>query len=966
MNYTVNTEINKWRLKLQYVVMLVALLSTSLAYSQITDSVNLFNSRVAKSGFNRDLNLDKAIQDKISGLFVAGKSGMPNEGGYLNFRGIHTFIASNNPLLVLNGVPYLGNEDVSKIINGYSRSLVSALNVNDIRSVQLLKGAAAARYGSLGSNGVILIETEQATSDNLDTRISFSGKYGIKMPKRSIPTLGGSDFKNYFQDIGTSRYGSLPSLVNDYPFLQNTDNYYSYLFNNNTDWFSLIQSPAFVTDNVFRVEGGDAIAKYNLSFGYTSDGGVVGQTRSDRYNTLINTNVMVSRKIDITANVGLSYTTSKLQEQGMTDETNPLLAASLAMPMISPYKKESDGNILSNYAAYNEWNTNANPVYAYDNVSNPLAIVNTIEAKDKIYDAIIRVGLNYHHNRYLTFSGLLNMTMNYTEEGIFIPGVTSHAILPQYYGVGYNTVRRGVIQSRSNYYELNATYNRVFNTVHELNATSGIRYIGRTIEYDFASGYNTSNDYYSSLAYVTEDKNITGKNLEWKWLSYYLSGNYTFNKLLKADFNLSVDGTSVSGVNAPRFALFPSLGLTTMLGGKDFMPEMVTMFNLTAQVSRTGNSRFSSNYAKNYYQNYNLFNLGTIVRSNVPNTHLELEKTRQFDVGFDMGLCKHLVDIKANFFVANSYDLLVARNISSVYGSSEYYDNTGEIRTYGMELAANLNVIRSNDFEWSVGGSVTTASSKILSLGNSDELVIDFKSYNNDDAKIIMRKGESPYQFYGYKTNGVYSTSAQASKSGIKNIYGNAYKAGDVIFVNSNASDNVINAKDKVLLGSASPDFFGTINTRFRWKKIALMADFGYSVGNMAYNALRRELESMSTFRNQSQSVRNRWQVEGQNASLPRAAYGDPSGNNIFSDRWIEDASYLKLRNLTLQYNFGKLLHICQSGNVYVSGENLLTFTHYLGGDPEFSYSNASYMQGFDYAKIARPITVQFGFQLFF
>lgn len=273
MNYTVNTEINKWRLKLQYVVMLVALLSTSLAYSQITDSVNLFNSRVAKSGFNRDLNLDKAIQDKISGLFVAGKSGMPNEGGYLNFRGIHTFIASNNPLLVLNGVPYLGNEDVSKIINGYSRSLVSALNVNDIRSVQLLKGAAAARYGSLGSNGVILIETEQATSDNLDTRISFSGKYGIKMPKRSIPTLGGSDFKNYFQDIGTSRYGSLPSLVNDYPFLQNTDNYYSYLFNNNTDWFSLIQSPAFVTDNVFRVEGGDAIAKYNLSFGYTSDGG---------------------------------------------------------------------------------------------------------------------------------------------------------------------------------------------------------------------------------------------------------------------------------------------------------------------------------------------------------------------------------------------------------------------------------------------------------------------------------------------------------------------------------------------------------------------------------------------------------------------------------------------------------------------------------------------------------------------
>lgn len=966
MNHTLYTEINKWCLKLRYATVLLSLLSTLVSYSQITDSVNLFSSKVSKTGFNRDLNLDKAIQDKIPGLFVSSKSGMPNEGAYMNLRGIHTFVASNNPLFVLNGVPYFGNEDVSKIINGYSRSLLSALNVNDIRSVRILTGADAARYGSLGSNGVILIETEQATSDNLDTRISFSGKYGFKVPKRSIPTLGVTDFKNYFQDIGTSRYGSLPSLVNDYPFLQNTDNYYSYLFNNNSDWFSLIQSPAFVADNVFRVEGGDAIAKYNLSFGYTSDGGVVGQTRSDRYNTLINTNVMVSRKIDITANVGLSYTTSKLQEQGMTDETNPLLAASLAMPMISPYKKESDGNILSNYAAYNEWNTNTSPVYAYDNVSNPLAIVNTIEAKDKIYDAIIRVGLNYHPTRYLTFSGLLNMTMNYTEEGIFIPGVTSHAILPQYYGVGYNTVRRGVIQSRSNFYELNAVYDRTFNSVHEFNASSGIRYIGRTIEYDYASGYNTSNDYYSSLNYVTEDKDIVGKNQEWKWLSYYLSGNYTFNKLLKADFNLSVDGTSVSGVDAPRFGFFPSFGLTAMLGGKDFLPEIVSMLNLRADVSRTGNSRFSSNYAKNYYQNYNLFNLGTIVRANVPNTRLEMEKNRQLNFGFDLGLCKHLVDLKANFYVANAYDLLVSRNISSVYGSSEYYDNTGEIRTYGLELATNINFIRSKDFEWSVGGSVSTAKSKIQSLGNSDELVIDFKSYNNDDAKIIMRKGESPYQYYGYKTNGVYSTTQQAAASGLKNVYGNAYKGGDVIFVNSNSSDNVINAKDKVLLGSASPDFFGTINTRFRWKRMTLLADWGYSVGNMAYNALRRELESMSTFRNQSQSVRNRWQVEGQNASLPRAAYGDPSGNTIFSDRWIEDASYLKLRNLTLQYNFGKLLHICQSGNVYVSGDNLLTFTRYLGGDPEFSYSNASYMQGFDYAKVARPITVQFGFQLFF
>jgi len=966
MKYCKIVEINKWRYRLSVVVLMIVLLPAFIVQAQMTDTTAFFSSTVSKNNFSKELSLDNAIQDKIPGLFVVGKSGMPNEGAYLNIRGIHTFNASNSPLLVLNGVPYIGNEDVSNIINGYSRSLFSAINVNDIRSVTVLKGADAAIYGSLGSNGVILIETEQATSDNLDTRISFSGKYGMRRPNRTIPTLGVSDFKNYLQDIGITRYGSQSALVADYPFLTNNDNYYSYLTNNNTDWQSQIQSPALVTDNVFRVEGGDAIAKYNMSFGYTSDGGVIDQTKSDRYNTLINTNIMVSRKVDIYANVGLAYTTSKLQEQGKSMETNPILAASLAMPLLSPYIKQSDGNILNRYANYNEWNVNANPTFAYDNVSNPLAIVNTVEATDKIYDANIRLGINYHENRYLTISGLLNININYTEESNFIPGVTNHTILPQYYGVGYNTVRRGVIQNRSDYYELRAVYQRNFNELHEFKGGAGMRYMGQTLESDFASGYNTSNDYFSSLNFVTEYKQITGANTEWKWMNYYLNGEYTFSNILKTNFNVAIDGTSVSGINAPRFGLFPSVGVSALLGNMNFLPEAISLLNLTADVSRTGNSRFSSNYAKNYYQNSNLFNLGTIVRANVPNTQLEWEKNDQLNFGLDMSLFNRLIDLKANYFFANAYDLLVARNISSVYGSSEYYDNTGEIATHGMELSLNFNLIRSKEFGWSVGGSISNAKSKILSLGNSDELIINFNDYNNDDAMVIMHKGDSPYQFYGYRTNGIYETTAKANASGLKNIYGNPYQAGDVIFENVNDDDMVINDKDKVLLGSATPDFFGNFNTSFRFKKITMSADFGYSVGNNAYNAVRRELESMSTFRNQSMSVLNRWQVEGQNATLPRAIYGDPAGNNVFSDRWIEDASYLKLRSLTLQYDFGNILNICQSGHVFITGENLLTLTKYLGSDPEFSYSNATYMQGFDYAKAARPKTIQFGFQLFF
>ncbi len=930
------------------------------------ESKSVSTSAVSKKDFKKELSLDLAIQDEVPGLMVVGKSGMPNEGAYVNLRGVHSFIAANSPLYVLNGIPYVGNENVSSIINAYSRNVLSSINVNDIKSVTVLKGSEASQYGSLGSNGVILIETEQATSDNLDTRISFSGQYGLRKPNNLIPTLGVDDYKNYLQDVGMTRYSNYSSLLSDYPFLSNEENYYSYLFNNNTNWQSLIQSESFVTDNVFRVEGGDEIAKYNISFGYTSEGGVIENTKSDRYHTQINTNIMASRKFTLFANVGLAYLKSQLQEQGASNETNPILAASLAMPMLSPYMKESNGNVLNRYSTYNGWNTNDNPTYDYDNVSNPLAIVNTLDATDKIYDANVRFGLNFYANRYLTLTGLLNIYYNYTEESNFIPGVTDQAIMPQYYGVGYNTVRRGVIENKSYFYGLNGTYNRTFNGVHAFKGAAGLRYFGRSVETDLAWGYNTANDYYQSLGNTTEDLTIEGDNLEWRWVNSYAHADYTYNKLLKVNFNMAVDGSSVTGVDAPTFNIYPAVGITLLAGNTQVLPDAISVFNLSAEISRSGNARFSPNYAKNYYQNSNLFNLGTIVRENVPNTYLETEKNDQIEFGIDLSLFNYFLDVQANYYTARSYDLLIARNISSVYGSSEFYDNTGEIATTGMEVSVRLNPIRTKNVSWSVGGTIARAQSEIVSLGNSDELFISFEDYNDDDALIIMRKGDDPYQFYGYQTEGVYSTTSEANASGLTNIYGDAYQAGDVKFVNNNAEDMSINAKDKVALGSATPDFFGNLYTTIRVKNFTLMADVGYSVGNMAYNAVRRELESMNTFYNQSQSVQNRWQVEGQEAALPRAAYGDPAGNNVFSDRWIEDASYIKLRSITLQYDFGNLFNICHGGSVYIAGENLFTQTDYLGSSPEFSYSYNTYMQGFDYGKVSRPKTVLVGFQLNF
>lgn len=923
------------------------------------------SSRIETKDFSEKLSVGSALRDGVAGLQVIEKSGMPGEGTYMNVRGIHTFNAENNPLIVINGIPYFGNTNVSDVINGYSRDMLFGYDSKDIRSVTVLKGAEAAEWGSLGSNGVILIETMQATSDNLDTRISFSGHYGMNFKRGALPVLDASQFKNYMSDIGMTRYPSISQFTDDYPFLQ-ASSPYSYLFNENTNWMDEIQRTGFTTENLIRVEGGDEIAKYNISFGYNRNEGTLENTSSDKYHALISSDVLVSRKIDVFANIGLSYITSNLNNMGMSMETNPTLAAYRNMPLLSANAKQEDGSLLSTLATYDAWNSwNSLPTYSYDNVSNPVAVATTVEGKDKMYDVNMHAGMNYKWNSYLTLTGMVDLYYNYTEETMFIPGVTDRAIVPQLYGTGLNKVGNGVTKQRSNTYQLHGRYTRTFDNIHELNTLVFGRVITRKLEIDVSEGYNTANDYYKTLGNTQDGKESWGSNVEWNYLSFGLNADYTYNKLLRAQAGITMDGTSASGADASRIGAFPFAKVTFMSANTGVMPEWINRLNVSLGASLSGNSRFSSNYGKNYYESNNVFDLGAITRSNVPNTKLTWEKKRQFDLGLDFSMFRHKVQLGVDLFTSTSYDLLLNRDISEVYGSKVYYDNTGEISGKGIEVSLRLNPVHTKDFDFIIAASMTTVKNEIKSLGGDNSITTTYTSYNGDDAMTIMQVGGKPYEFYGYETAGVYATTDAANAAGLVNAAGVAYQAGDIIFVDQNG-DGVINDLDKVALGSTQPTLFGGINLVFRYKQFTLDANFGYSVGNKVYNATRRELESMSGFYNQSTAVLNRWQVEGQQADMPRAAYGDPSGNNDFSDRWIEKGDYLKLRSIKLAYSFKNLFSLVRSGDVFVEADNLFCLTNYLGSDPEFAYSYDESLRGFDYAKLAMPITVKLGFNLNF
>ena len=902
--------------------------------------------------------IDRALTGQVAGLQVKRSSGMPGEGSYYNLRGIRTLTGDNAPLIVINGVPHMPDKTPSALIDGFTRDIFQFYHLQDIQNITILKGAEAAMYGSMGSNGVILIETDGTASNDLETRVSYYGSYGINWNDKRMPVMGLDDYKQYLADMGMTISKDPQNFYNNFPFMQNpNDPRYNYLYNNNTDWQDLIYKNTASTDHLFRVEGGDNIAKYDLSLGYYRENGLMDNTSMERFHTLLNANVLVNKQLNIFATVGLAYMNGHYQMQGMDITTNPILAAYARSPFLSPYEKDREGNTLKTYASHFYGRSKSRDY----SVSNPLAIVNTLDSRNRQYDLNMKAGIAYNPFRELTLTGTVGLYYNYDNEHLFIPGASEATIVPlsDKYGLRNNAVSDGVAVTTNFFANLNASYKKTFNYVHQLNAIAGWQLMTTKNEYDAGEGRNTGNDFYQTLGSTIDGRRFLGYINSWNWTNFYGHADYTYNNMVQASVNIAVDAASSTGTDVARFYTYPSVGVTLL--GKGWKPLLdatwLNKLNVRAEYGLTGNSRFSSQMGGYYYSTVPYMQLSTIVRSNIPNVSLKPEKNASLNLGLDLSVLNNRLNVSFDYYNNQISDMISAMPLSSVYGSVPYYANVGKLENTGIELSVQASLVRTRNFEWIVGGNITRSRDKIKSLGGEEQIVL---SYDNG-VQMVNRVGESPYQFYGYQADGVYSTQAEADAANLSNRTGRRYNAGDVRFVDQNG-DNRIDDKDRVLLGSAAPSYFGGFYTQLKYKGFALSAEFSYSKDNIAYNAVRQQLEAVSTTNNQSIAAVNRWTVEGQKTDMPKATWKDPVGNSYFSSRWMEDASYLRMKNVTLSYTFSKTLwNFFRSGTIYVTGENLLTFTDYLGMDPEFSYSYAENMQGFDNAKLMQPKTVKMG-----
>lgn len=526
---------------------------------------------------------------------------------------------------------------------------------------------------------------------------------------------------------------------------------------------------------------------------------------------------------------------------------------------------------------------------------------------------------------------------------------------------------------------------------HFLNAFGGFRYVTYSFDNSQIKGQYQSagNDKTPNPSNDMDYKQPYGNDDQWRNMTWYGNADYNYmNKYFiqatlaaesSSRFGSECDGIKLAGV---RWGIFPSLQAGWVMTNEKWFPKNIGInyLRVNAGYDISGNDDISNYAARTSFSAVTyLFKNTGIELNNIGNENIQWEQTNKLNFGVQSYLLNNRVGINLDVFFNRTNNLLTLKSFDSpVSGINNYWSNGGSLRNRGFEATVTAKPINSKDLKMEVGASVGHYNNEIKSLPNNNTLYVNGEKtaqgytssiYGTDNIATIV--GQSVGVFYGYKTLGVFSTDAQAKAAGDKGyLYmlsstgeKQYYKAGDVHFVDIDGN-GVINEADKTIIGNPNPDIYGNIFAVLNYKNFTLNLGFNYSLGNDVYNYQRSVLESESNFFNQTTAVTNRWRYEGQITDVPRLSYKDVLGNSRFSDRWIEDGSYLRLKTVKLTYNVPVNLSWLQGLSIWAEANNLFTITHYLGGDPEFSISNGSLYQGIDAGNMALSRSFTLGLKI--
>lgn len=945
----------------------------------------------AQAGFDAEAK-DVTIESDIENILGADvrtvtRSAAPGIGATMFVRGLSSINANAQPLIVVDGVEQDMQQNRLSLHSGQINNILANIAPEDIASVKVLKNATAL-YGARGGNGVILITTKRGKS--MATRIDANISAGVSLVPQLPTMMNASQYRNYATEI----LGTVPENINrdtpiSFRFLNDDpNNYYYHTYHNDTDWTDYVYDTAMTQNYNINVQGGDDIGMYNLSVGYVKAESTAKNNDFDRMNVRFNTDINILYNLNTKFDISISRTNSKVFDDGAMEDlsagaiTSPTFLSLIKSPIVSPYQYNAIvGGFTSLLCDYDDIYSQLGSGYG---LANPVAILNNANGdnKNKAENTYfnVRVEPTWTINNSLSLTSMFSYTLDRNSQRYHRPfvGVPSFEIS----NLGTVTSMAASLFSK----EINVVSDTHIDWKHQygkhnLAAFGGFKYTYFSFDdNNLKTEYNsTTNDKNPALSASSGYQHIKGNNDVWKNLQWYGNVDYNYMNRYFATVSLSAEANSRFGAKSGdldlcgvAWALFPSVQLGWVMTNESWFPRNlgVNYLRVNAGYDMSGNDDISNYAARTSLSavrfNYNAIGLQL---TNIGNDEIKWETNHKFNVGLQAYMLNNRLGVDFNYYVNKTKDLLTLQTFKNpIGGINNYWTNGGEIKNEGFELSVTAKPVVTHKWNVEVGASVGHYANKVTKLPDGD-----YTSSVYGDNNILTSVGNPVGLFYGYKTAGVFATDAEAKAAG-KDGYlymednagiRNDFKAGDVHFIDQN-NDGKISELDKVVIGDPNPDIYGNIFATINYKNLTLTMGWNYSLGNDVYNYQRSILNSGSTFYNQQVAEVAHWRYEGQQTDYPRLAYGDPMGNNRFSDRWIEDGSYLRLKTLNLSYKVpvpGSWTWL-QGLTIWAQANNLLTFTKYLGSDPEFSIGNGVLYQGIDCGNIAQGRSFQCGVKI--
>lgn len=889
--------------------------------------------------FSAEINPETSVQGRIAGLNVSHISGTPGEGGVVNIRGISSLFANSQPLAILDGVPINTALYESKLVEGTITNPLSAIDINDIERIDFYPDGGSL-YGMQGGAGLLVINTKKPI--NARTKVDFSAYTGLTFKPEEIKLLSGIEHKAYLLNLLQESGLSTTEIQQQNPWISgNPSYYYYYNYNNNTNWQEEVFAPAISNKYNAVLQGGDEIASFFVSLGYLNQEGVVKNTDYQRYNLRLNSKLMILPKLSMIANIGFTYDLANNMPTGINSSLNPITASLLKSPMLAPYLRDNNGNrvaVLGDMDAYG--------------FSNPVALIKNSESSADGSNLFTNAKMVYNLNKKLNIQTLINVSYNNINENSFIPdyGIADfeNGAVQNYTTEGISKYY-GIISETSLEFSDNVAYKHFFTAI------GGVRVSSAKQEFLQGLVKNTPTDEFKSLSSVTSIENtlLGGNSKQVNRNDLFITGSYRFMDKYLLDAVLDMSGSSNIGVDADaldvlngKWGFFPSLHAAWLLSSEPFLEnnKRIDLLKLRVSISYSGNDFYSSNSKYAYVSRVYGTHAG-ITSTYIPNKSLKWETLEQFNAGMDLGIFNERLLFNIDLYQRNTKDLLTYKTVPQTAGFEHYWQNNGTLSTRGMDVALLVKIANGQKFNFNLGANLAYSKSE---LDIPQELII-----NIPGAQTALTSGEQPFNYYGLETLGVFSTAEQAQQAALKNSNGIEYQAGDIHFKDQDGN-HIIDDNDRVALGNIFPDLTAGLHADISYKNISLFALFNVVYGNKIFNYTRSLIESGSGYGNQSIANYYSWKGEGDQTEIPRNSFNDPAGNSVFSDRWIEDGSYIKLKEVTLAYHFSKT-KIYNDLTVYLTGANLFVLGNYLGYSPEFAFSGDPLLQGSDYAQV--PVT---------